>query len=246
MAAVYTGGLDPALFRVVLASPRNPLNIGAAARAMSNFGVTELRLVDAYRVAVEEFKSATHAGTVVEGAREFASVAEAVGDATLVVGTSSVGSREMQLPLYRLEDAARRIRKHNGRTALLFGSEKFGLSNEEMSYCHFLMRIPTREPHGSMNLGQAVAVTLYELSRDRRWKAAPEVAQRRASVAEVDRFTGLLREALAESGYVQERVSESTDLKLRRLVRRMDLSGRDAVQWQGMIRQVLWKLRSRS
>lgn len=72
------------------------------------------------------------------------------------------------------------------------------------------------------------------------------MAQRRASVAEVDRFTGLLREALAESGYVQERVSESTDLKLRRLVRRMDLSGRDAVQWQGMIRQVLWKLRSRS
>ena len=244
--AVYTGGLDPALYRVVLASPRNPLNIGAAARAMSNFGLTELRLVDAYRVAVDEVKSATHAGSVVEGAREFPSIAEAVGDTTLVVGTSSVGNREIQLPLYRLEDAARRIRKHNGPTALVFGSEKSGLSNEEMSYCHFLMRIPTREPHGSMNLGQAVAVTLYELSRDHRWKATPALEQRLATVEVVDRFTGLVREALELSGYVNERVVESMDLKLRRLVRRMDLSSRDAIQWQGMIRQVLWKLRNPS
>jgi TrmH family RNA methyltransferase len=246
MLAVYTEDLDPALFRVVLASPRNPLNIGAVARAMSNFGLTDLRLVDAYRVAVDEARSATHAGEVVTGAREFPGIAEAVGDATLVVGTSSVGKREMQLPLYRLEDAARRIRKHNGPTALLFGSEKFGMSNEEMSYCHFLMRIPTREPHGSMNLGQAVAVTLYELVRDGRWKVTPELTQGLATTAEVDRFTGLLREALEESGYVHERVAESTDLKLRRLVRRMNLGQRDAVQWQGMVRQILWKLRSGS
>ncbi len=101
MLAVYTEDLDPALFRVVLASPRNPLNIGAVARAMSNFGLTDLRLVDAYRVAVDEARSATHAGEVVTGAREFPGIAEAVGDATLVVGTSSVGKREMQLPLYR-------------------------------------------------------------------------------------------------------------------------------------------------
>jgi TrmH family RNA methyltransferase len=246
MLAVYTEVLDPALFRVVLASPRNPLNIGAVARAMSNFGLTDLRLVDAYRVAVDEARSATHAGEVVAGAREYPGIAEAVGDATLVVGTSSVGKREMQLPLYRLEDAARRIRKHNGPTALLFGSEKFGMSNEEMSYCHFLMRIPTREPHGSMNLGQAVAVTLYELIRDGRWKVTPPRAQGLATTVEVDRLTGLLREALAESGYVHERVAESTDLKLRRLVRRMNLGQRDAVQWQGMVRQILWKLRSGS
>ena len=71
MLAVYTGDLNPALFRVVLASPRNPLNIGAVARAMSNFGLTDLRLVDAYRVAVEEAKSATHAGEVLAGARAF-------------------------------------------------------------------------------------------------------------------------------------------------------------------------------
>lgn len=246
MLAVYTEDLDPALFRVVLASPRNPLNIGAVARAMSNFGLSDLRLVDAYRVAVDEARSATHAGDVVTGAREYPGIAEAVGDATLVVGTSSVGMREMQLPLHRLEDAARRIRKHNGPTALLFGSEKFGMSNEEMSYCHFLMRIPTREPHGSMNLGQAVAVTLYELIREGRWKATPALARGLATTAEVDRFTGLLREALEESGYVHERVAESTDLKLRRLVRRMDLGSRDAVQWQGMIRQILWKVRNPS
>lgn len=210
---------------------------------MSNFGLADLRLVGAYRVAVEEAKSATHAGEVLAGAREYGSLAEAVADATLVVGTSSVGKREMQLPLYRLEDAARRIRRVAGPTALLFGSEKFGLSNEEMSHCHFLMRIPTREPHGSMNLGQAVAVTLYELVRDGGWKEGGGREQRAASTGEVDRLTGLLWEALAESGYVEQRVAESTALKLRRLVRRMGLGQRDAVQWQGMVRQILWKLR---
>ena len=211
---------------------------------MSNFGLTDLRLVDAYRVAVEEAKSATHAGEVLARAREYGSLAEALGDAALVVGTSSVGKREMQLPLYRLEDAARRMRRRGGPTALLFGSEKFGLSNEEMSYCHFLTRIPTREPHGSMNLGQAVAVTLYELVRDGGWKDRVEREQRAASTAEVDRLTALLWEALGESGYVEERVAGSTELKLRRLVRRMRLGQRDAVQWQGMVRQILWKMRN--
>lgn len=210
---------------------------------MSNFGMSDLRLVDAYRVAVDEARSATHAGPVLSAAREFPSLAEAVGDCTLVIGTSSVGKREMQLPLYRLEDAARRIRKYNGPTAIIFGSEKFGMSNEEMSHCHFLMRIPTRDPHGSMNLGQAVAVTLYELIRDQHWKPVPSKPRREATTAEVDRFTGLVREALELSGYVNPRIESSTDMKLRRLIRRMNFSAHDAIQWQGMIRQILWKLR---
>jgi tRNA/rRNA methyltransferase len=96
-----------------------------------------------------------------------------------------------------------------------------------------------------MNLGQAVAVTLYELVRDGGWKEVGGREQRAASTAEVDRLTGLLWEALGESGYVEERVAGSTELKLRRLVRRMGLGQRDAVQWQGMIRQILWKMRNR-
>ena len=79
--------------RVVLISPRNPLNIGAAARAMSNFGFFHLRLVNAYDVAFREAKSAVNAATVLESAQQYKTIGEAVADCALVVGTTSLGPR---------------------------------------------------------------------------------------------------------------------------------------------------------
>ena len=229
---------------VVLVAPRNPLNIGAAARAMSNFGSMDLRLVNAYHVAFLEAKSAVKAGHLLERAREFPSVADAVADCSLIVGTTSVGSRAVEHPIRRLEYGGRLIRKHltnDARAALLFGSEKYGLGNEDMAHCHWLMRIPTRGEHGSMNLGQAVAVCLYELARSAAARQVPE-AKQPASAADLERITGLLLEVLAESGYVHAPVAGSTELKTRRLVRRMGLNAHDAEVWQGMLRQIAWKL----
>ncbi|HUA82914.1 MAG TPA: TrmJ/YjtD family RNA methyltransferase [Bryobacteraceae bacterium] len=224
--------------KVVLVAPRNPLNIGAAARAMSNFGFTELRLVNPYEVAFREAKSAVKSQKILAGAREFKTLAEAVADCALIVGTTSKGHRALEHPLHRLELAGKLIARRSGPVALLFGSEKFGLSNDDMSHCHWLLRIPTREEHGSMNLGQSVAVCLYELIRKPRVKAAPE-PKRPANAADLDRLTGLLEQALAESGYVHQQ--ESTRLKLRRLIRRMNLNAHDAEIWLGMLRQILWK-----
>jgi TrmH family RNA methyltransferase len=229
---------------VVLVAPRNPLNIGAAARAMSNFGFTDLRLVQAYDVAFREAKSAVKSGYILERAREFATVGEAVADCSLVGGTASLDSRVLEHQVKRLEHGGRLLRRHlaGGRAALLFGSEKYGLSNEDMAHCHWLMRIPTRDEHGSMNLGQAVAVCLYELIR---WPAAarekPGVRQA-ARAEDEERITGLLLDVLTRSGYVHARVAGSTELKTRRLVRRMNLSAHDAEVWQGMLRQIRWKL----
>src|SRR5271157_3988718 len=154
--------------RVVLVATRNPLNLGAAARAMSNFGFAHLRVVNPYEAGFREARSAVGASALLANAEEFKKLAEAVADCTLVVGTTAVRHRELQHPLRRLEYGTRLIRKQlqSGRVALLFGSEKVGLSNEDLSHCHWLMRIPTREEHSSMNLGQAVAVCLYELVRD--------------------------------------------------------------------------------
>ena len=159
---------------MVLVAPRNPLNIGAAARAMANFGFARLRVVNPYEVAFREARSAVGAAPLLASAEEFANVADAVADCALVVGTTSVGHRELQHPLRRLESGARLMRRQlaAGPVALLFGSEKFGLSNEDMSHCHWLMRIPTVDLNRSMNLGQAVAVCLYELARDARAAAA--------------------------------------------------------------------------
>ena len=228
--------------RVVLVAPRNPLNIGAAARAMSNFGVAHLRLVNAYEVAFREAKSAVKAHAVLDAAREYPTVAEAVADCALVVGTTSKGHRTLDHPLRRLEMGGRLIAKSTGPVALLFGSEKFGLSNEDMSHCHWLMRIPTREEHGSMNLGQAVAVCLYEIMRNpAAARAKPEV-KHAAKIEDLERFSALLEEVLEKSGYVHARVEGSTRMKIRRLVRRMDLNAHDAAVWLGMLRQILWKL----
>jgi TrmH family RNA methyltransferase len=230
--------------RVVLVSPRNPLNIGAAARAMSNFGVFELRLINAYNVAFKEAKSAVNASKVLLNAREFSTVAEAVADCSLIVGTTSIGNRAIEHPLRRLETGGKIIARKlaSAPVALLFGSEKFGLSNEDMSYCHWLMRIPTRDEHGSMNLGQAVAVCLYEIIRNpAAVRVKPEV-KRLASAEEMERVTALLEEVLEHSGYVHARVEGSTKMKIRRLIRRMDLNPHDAEVWLGMLRQIKWKL----
>jgi len=230
--------------RVVLVAPRNPLNIGAAARAMSNFGFQHLRVVNPYEVAFREARSGVGAGPVMQAAKVFSSVAEAVADAILVVGTTSVGHRELQHPLRRLDQAARFIRRKatSGVVALLFGSEKFGLSNDDLSHCHWLLRIPMADPHQSMNLGQAVAVCLYELGRTLQGRAAPPKRRKAATAGEVEQITRLLIEVARTSGYVKPKIEQSTEQKLRRMVRRLELSASDAPLWLGVLRQALWAL----
>ena len=231
--------------RVVLVSPRNPLNIGAAARAMSNFGCTRLRLVRPYDVAFREARSAVRAGYILEQAEVFESVAEAVADCTLVTGTTAGGRRDLHVPLNRLEAGGSLLKEHlaGHPAALLFGSEKFGLSNDDMSHCHWLMRIPTRDEHASMNLGQAVAICLYELRREEQEAAHRFPPPEGATAEDLERLTELLSDVLTRSGYVNDRVSRSSELKLRRLIRRLGMPGNDAETWLGMFRQILWKLK---
>ena len=231
--------------RVVLVAARNPLNIGAAARAMSNFGVPHLRVVNPYKAAFREARSAVGASAILARAEEFETVAEAVADCTLVVGTTAVRHRELQHPLRRLEYGTRLIRKQLGssRVALLFGSEKFGLSNAALSHCHWLMRIPTCEENISMNLGQAVAVCLYELVRDSK-AVRPSEKAKRASSANLERITATLLEAMRASGYLDRRPIADVEERIRRLVRRLSLPADDTTAWLGILRQIVWKLRS--
>jgi TrmH family RNA methyltransferase len=229
----------------VLVSTRNPLNIGAAARAMANFGFSRLRVVNPYDVAFREARSAVGAAPLLHAAEEFPAIADAVADCLLVVGTTSVGHRELQHPIRRLEYGARLMLRRLPSTpvALLFGSEKFGLSNEDLSHCHWLMRIPTVDQNLSMNLGQAVALCLYELARDPKAAEARPERIRRATAGETEQITVQLIEALERSGYVNPVISASTAEKVRRLVRRLDVSARDVPVLPGMLRQILWKLR---
>jgi tRNA/rRNA methyltransferase len=230
--------------RVVMVTTRNPLNIGAAARAMANFGFSRLRVVNPYDVAFREARSAVGAAPLLQTAEEFSSVADAVADAHLVVGTTSIGHRELQHSIRRLEYGGRLIRRRleNGTVALLFGSEKFGLSNEDLSHCHWLMRIPTVDQELSMNLGQAVALCLYELARDPKAAAVKPEKTRPAPAGEVEQVTRMLMDALRRSGYVNPLTAGTTEDKVRRLAVRLRISARDAPVLMGMLRQILWKV----
>ena len=134
---------------------------------MFNFGFSRLRLVNPYEVAFREARSAIGAHEILQSAEEFPSVAEAVADCALVVGTTSLGTGRSTTRSTGLEKGAPLILEQlqAAPVALLFGSEKFGLGNEDMAHCHWLLRIATADQEHSMNLGQAVAVCLYELSR---------------------------------------------------------------------------------
>jgi TrmH family RNA methyltransferase len=238
--------------RVVLVNTRNPLNIGAAARAMSNFGFLHLRVVNPFELAFREARSAVGAAPLLAQAEEFKSLEEAVADCSLVVGTTALNRRDPQHIVRDLQQGAHLIRKRlaSGRVALLFGSEKRGLANEDFSHCHWLLRVPTREEHRSMNLGQAVAVCLYEVARDKKSSFAPEKLSI-AAAGDLERLTSLLLSALQASGYVKDsgvyaksRSAAPTEEKVRRFIRRMNLTAADAELLLGMLRQILWKIKT--
>jgi tRNA/rRNA methyltransferase len=237
---------------VVLVRARNPNNIGAVARAMHDFGFRHLRVVNEYAVPFEAARSAVDASAVLAGAASFASVAAAAGDCTMVVGTTAVGERALQHPLYGLAEAGEMIGEEltrtGGRVALLFGSEKTGLSNEELSHCHWLLTIPMAEHeearHPSMNLGQAVAVCLYELVRQVWISSSPgSRVPAAAEAGEVERLMALLTEVLEATGYTKRHPANCEEGQIRRLALRMGLRASDLPVWMGILRQVLWRVR---
>jgi len=154
--------------RVVLVRPRNPNNVGAAARAMANFGLNDLAVVDPYEPVWRESVAALDGAEAVLRLARRLSFPEAVGDCHLVLGTSTGKRRNLSQPLVllpELRDFLGRNLPPKGRAAIVFGPEKSGLRNEDLDRCHAWLKIPTLDEAPSMNLGQAVAVVGYEIAR---------------------------------------------------------------------------------
>ena len=234
---------------VVLVRARNPQNIGAAARAMHDLGFADLRVVNEFPVPFAAARSAIDASSVLEAASTQTSLAPAIADCTLVLGTTAVGERVLEHPLLLLAEAGRRIREAlaaGGRVALLFGSEKTGLSNAELSQCHALVTIPMNTrgvtKHLSMNLGQAVAVCLYEIAQGGARStpaAAAENEDKPATAGELERLTAMLEEVMERSGYTRRYPANSRPATVRRLVQRMVRVEGDAAVWTGVLRAML-------
>ncbi len=234
--------------RFILNRPRNPSNIGAAARGMANFGFRDLAVVEPYAVAWREVRAAVHAHAVVEHAKKFPSLKAALKSSHVVIGTSA-GSRRSTGPhwigLEELHALVRESTQAQRSVALLFGSEKSGLSNEDLTFCHYVVRIPTSSECPSMNLAQAVAVVAYTLRPDQpKWESVEEkpatpVTKKPAPVEGVERLIAQGLEAFDRAGLLKGWDLARSEGRLRRAFYQWNLTKVDIAMLHGLFRWVL-------
>ena len=216
---------------------------------MANFSFSRLTVVAPYEAHWREARSAVGAPDLLERAREAASLQEAVADCTFVVGTGSRTHRKPDQPVLLLPDAAPAVAAqmdNAGRAALVFGPEKHGLTRDDLSWCHALIEIPTDPRQPSMNLGQAVAVCLYELARP----SLPDGPQNQTpakspcSTSEnLDRLAGLIEETMIAAGYSPRAMQPANRHDLRVLIRRLAPSALDTRRMMGLFRRIVHRLR---
>ncbi len=238
--------------RVILVRPQFPGNVGAAARVMRNLGLSDLRLVaPAADVGDRQARQlAAHGERVLDQARVVADLGEAVGDCVLVGGTSAkvggvfrrqtVATPDVLLPRF-VESLA------VGPVALVFGPEDSGLTNEELTRCHYLIRIPTDDEYPALNLAQAVAICLYELRRA--WLAQTAIPPPRpepASVADLEQMFGQLQAALEEIHFLYGPNGPALMHGLRHLLGRAQPTAMEVNWLRGLARQIRWFVEQRS
>jgi tRNA/rRNA methyltransferase len=231
----------------VLVEPQMGENIGAAARAMWNFGLDRMRLVaprDGWpnsRAAA----TASGAGRVLDGAGVFASTAAALADLTHVFATTA-RPREMTKPVLTPEQAmreARALAAAGERVGVLFGPERAGLVNDDVALADAIISVPVNPDFASLNLGQCVLLTAYEWRREA-VPAAPETLEmprtRRASQVEVERLWAHWDARLSEAGFFfPDHKAEVMRLNLRNLLARMAATTADVQTLHGVLRQLV-------
>jgi tRNA/rRNA methyltransferase len=251
---------------IVLVSPRNPLNIGAVARAMANFGFSRLSVVAPYAPHWREARSAIGAPELLQNAKDTQSLADAVADCTFVAGTGTLTHRKPEQHVFALPDLGRALTgqlDHEGRIALVFGPEKHGLTRDDLSYCHAMVTIPTDPRQPSMNLGQSVAVCLYEIA----WRGlagpgadpvggCPPFRQEKSermghgafeiepasSSGWLDRLADLIEQTMVAAGYSPRVMQPANRHDLRLLLRRLAPSALDTRRMLGLFRRILYRL----
>lgn len=220
---------------------------------MANFGFERLAVVAPYAPNWREARSAVGAPEQLQNAKETSTLAEAVAGCTLVAGTGTLTYRKPEQRVVRLPDLAPLVRQEmerGGRVGLVFGPEKHGLTREDLSYCHILVEIPTDERQPSMNLGQSVAVCLYELTsrafadaeEEARPEAAADAGKQEATSGSLELLAGVVEKTMATAGYSPTLMQEANRHDLRLLLRRLGLNERDRRRILGLFRRILWRL----
>ncbi|MBM4201720.1 MAG: RNA methyltransferase [Gammaproteobacteria bacterium] len=234
--------------RIVLVGTTHPGNIGAAARAMRNMGLSDLALV-APKIYPSEQATARAAGAddVLAAAGVYDSLREAIADCRLIVGASA-RSRAIPWPQLTPRECADLAGRQpaDSRTAILFGREHSGLTNEELERCHFLLHIPSNPEFSSLNVAAAVQLVAYELFlMDRGGEARAEPATQLATAAELESFFGHLEATLWDIGFLHERKpGDSTLRRLRRIYNRSGLEQSEIHLLRGILSTMQFRLKS--
>jgi tRNA/rRNA methyltransferase len=226
--------------RIVLVRPKNSGNVGSVARAMKNMGLADLRLVAprGYRPAGAA-TMAVHAGDILARAGRYDSLGEAIADCAWVLGTTCRPGPYRSRPLTPREAAAELLAVAAADpTALVFGPEDHGLSNEELKLCNELMTIPADSAYPSLNLAQAVLVCAYELFLARH--PARATGPTLATSERLERMYAQLRRALLRIGFLHGANPDHIMFTLRRVFGRARLDAREVAIWLGIARQIEW------
>jgi TrmH family RNA methyltransferase len=234
--------LVPADLRVVLVETSHPGNIGAVARAMMNMAFTDLVLVRP-RVypSPEATARASGAEEILARARVVASLSEAIADCGFIAATTS-RDRDQYFRVLDVRVAAERIvhEAARGPVALLFGAERTGLTNEELSLAHVLVRIPANPLHPSLNLAMAAQLFCYELYRARGAVFEPPApATPLAAASEMEQFYAHLSAVLEEVDF-RDRTTQGTHLmnRIRRMFQRAELDRNEVNILRGILTAV--------
>ncbi len=238
--------LEPALHpkpAIVLVSPKGPDNVGSVARAMKNFGLTDLRIVQPRCNLEQAHTMAVHAVDVIENAGIFESLLDAVAGCDLIAATTARVRRDHSLPITPREAAPRFA--HAISSAVVFGREEHGLFNEELDLCHVHIRIPTDANYVSMNLAQAVQVIVYELMLGRtNLEPMPKQFQNEpANRVTLEGMYAHLLEFMLEVGYTDADRQAHTLRRFRMMLDRAVLTKHDVSFVRGLLSQGLWASR---
>ncbi|MEW5803470.1 MAG: RNA methyltransferase [bacterium] len=228
----------------VLVSPKNSGNVGAVARAMKNMGFLDLRMVNPRPVNwLDAIQMACGAEDLLEQARIETSLKDALSDIHWVVGTTARKRRYQQdisSPQQIARTAASMSREH--KVAFVFGSEKYGLTTDEMSFCHQAVTIPTQRGFCSLNLSQAVMVMAWELFRSREEDAFAQMPQPRqprlARQGELQDLFFHLGQVLGEIGFITPENSRHMMLSIKEMLYHKTLTGREVKVLRGILRQI--------
>jgi TrmH family RNA methyltransferase len=207
--------------RIILVGTTHPGNIGAAARAMKNMGLTDLMLVKPRHFPHEEATArASGAEDVLDATRVVDSLDEALSDCVYVAGASA-RSRSIGWPSMTPRECACRLLKesHNGTVAAVFGPERSGLTNEDIDRCHTLLTIPTEPGFSSLNLAMAVQVIAYECRVAEIGATGENYASDTplATTQELELFYQHLQEVLTDAGFLDPHNPRHLMRRLRRL-----------------------------